>query len=160
MITDKQFKKLKVGDWFFAVTQKDNSPFEKPRIIKFFVKQIDNDYPYPIVSIKQDRWGRYYRFKESQIHLTYEDALVEKKQILEKIKKFEQEQEERNKIYFAEQEAREKQRQEEHDNKIREEERKKVVQEIREKLKADISIAEDYFAVVKILVQIERGEDV
>lgn len=37
------------------------------------------------------------------------------------------------------------------------EERKKVVQEIREKLKADISIAEDYFAVVKILDQIERG---
>ena len=36
------------------------------------------------------------------------------------------------------------------------EERKKVVQELREKLKADISIAEDYFAVVKILDQIER----
>ena len=38
------------------------------------------------------------------------------------------------------------------------EKRKKVVQDIREKLKSDISIAEDYFAVVKILDQIERGE--
>ena len=38
------------------------------------------------------------------------------------------------------------------------EERKKVVQEIREKLKSDISIAEDYFAVVKILDQVEKGE--
>ena len=38
------------------------------------------------------------------------------------------------------------------------EERKKVVQEIREKLNSDISIAEDYFAVVKILDQVEKGE--
>lgn len=37
------------------------------------------------------------------------------------------------------------------------EERKRVLQEIRDELKADITIAEDYFAVVKILDQVEKG---
>ena len=78
---------MKVGDIFYSIIQKDNNSFEKPKIVKFIVKEIDNDYPlYPIVSIKQDKWGRYYRFKESQIHLTYEEALVEKKEYYRKNK--------------------------------------------------------------------------
>ena len=31
---------LKPGDIFYSVMQKDNSPFEKPRICKFIVKSI------------------------------------------------------------------------------------------------------------------------
>lgn len=122
---------MKAGDIFYSVMQKDNCPFEQPRISKFKVEKIDNDYPYSIVSTKQDRWGRYYRFKESQIHLTYEDALVEKKEIIEKIEKWEKERKEKERLYFEEQEMKRKQRQLEHDNQIRAEERKKVCEEIK-----------------------------
>ena len=131
MITDEQFKKLKVGEWFFAVTQKDNNPFEQPFIRKFqIIEFMEINDKMSAVTSKTDKIGRHWIFRPRTMHLTYEDALVEKKQVLEKIKKFEQEQEERNKIYFAEQEARKKQIQEEHDNQIRAEERQKVVQKI------------------------------
>ena len=174
MITDEQFKKLKVGDWFYAVTQKENSPFEQPFIRKFqIIEFMELNDKMSAVTSKKDRIGRHWIFRPRTMHLTYEDALVEKKQILDKIKKFEQEQEERNKIYFAEQEAREKQRQEEHDNQIRAEERKKVVQEIRDKFKENIidwyedednankELYLDAGELWKILDQIERGiEDV
>ena len=112
---------MKAGDIFYSVMQKDNSPFEKPRIVKFMVKEIDNDCSYPIVSLKQDRWGRYYRFKESQIYLTYEEALVEKSKIIEKIKSWETEKAERDKAYFEEQERKEQQRQLDHDKQVRKE---------------------------------------
>ena len=143
MITDEQFKKLKVGEWFFAVTQKDNNPFEQPFIRKFqIIEFMEINGKMSAVTSKTDKIGRHWIFRPRTMHLTYEDALVEKKQVLEKIKKFEQEQEERNKIYFAEQEAREKQRQEEHDNQIRAEERKSVVGE----LKVDIRSLFDAYA--------------
>lgn len=159
MITDEQFNKLKVGDWFFAVTQKDNNPFEQPFIRKFqIIEFMELNERMGAVTSKKDKIGRHWIFRAKTMHLTYEDALIEKKEILDKIKKFEKEQEERDKIYFAEQEERKRKEQEAHDNQIRAEERKKVVQEIREKLKSDISIAEDYFAVVKILDQIEGAK--
>ena len=172
MITDEQFKKLKVGEWFFAVTQKDNNPFEQPFIRKFqIIEFMEINGKMSAVTSKTDKIGRHWIFRPRTMHLTYEDALVEKKQVLEKIKKFEKEQEERNKIYFAEQEAREKQRQEEHDNQIRAEERKKVVQEIRKLAQNNFeflicdecynTIDNDVYIsskdLTKILDQIERG---
>ena len=119
---------MKAGDIFYSVMQKDNCPFEKPRIIKFVVEKIDTKHSYPIVSTKTDKWGRHYAFRESQIHLTYEDALVEKNKIIAKIEKWEEERREQDRLYFEEQERIEKQRQIEHDNQIR----KEVVQEITE----------------------------
>ena len=112
---------MKVGDIFYSVMQKDNCPFEKPRIAKFVIKGINNNYSYPIISLKQDRWGRYYRFQESQIYLTYKEALVEKNKIIEKIKSWEKEKAERDKLYFEEQEKKEKQRQLDHDKQVRKE---------------------------------------
>ena len=123
---------MKVGDIFYAVMQKDNNPFEKPRITKFIVEIFDTAHSYPIVSTKTDKWGRHYVFRESQIHLTYEDALIEKKKIIEKIEKWEQEKREQDRLYFEEQERKEKQRQIDHDKQVR----KEVVQEIRELIKA------------------------
>ena len=175
MITDEQFKSLNVGDWFYAVTQKDNSPFEQPFIRKFqIIEFMELNDKMSAVTSKKDRIGRHWIFRPRTMHLTYEDALIEKKEILEKIKKFEQEQEERNKIYFAEQEAREKQMQEEHDNKIREEERKKVVQILKDKIEKrnngtrNGNYSEQYkdgysgccCDLTDILDQIERNEDV
>ena len=49
---------MKIKDIFYSVMQKDNNPFENPRIVKFKVEKIDNDSSYPIVSTKQDRWGK------------------------------------------------------------------------------------------------------
>lgn len=118
---------MRAGDIFYSVIQKDNDPFEQPRITKFIVEVIDNDYSYPIISTKKDKWGRYYAFKESQIYLTYKDALVEKKKIIEKIEKWEKEKREQDRLYFEEQERKEKQRQIEHDKQVR----KQVVDEIR-----------------------------
>lgn len=123
---------MKAGDIFYSVMQKDNCPFEQPRITKFvarkFLSENGNHY---IVATKTDKLGRPYRFKENQIYFTYEDALVEKKKIIEKIEKWEQEKRERDRLYFEEQERKEKQRQIEHDNQIRAEERKKVCEEIK-----------------------------
>ena len=118
---------MKAGDIFYSVMQKDNCPFEQPRITKFVVEKIDKTH-YPIVSTKTDKLGRHYAFRKDQIYLNYEDALPEKKKIIEKIEKWEREKRERDRLYFEEQERKEKQRQVEHDNQIR----KKVVQEIRE----------------------------
>lgn len=155
MITDKQFKNLKVGDWFYAVTQKDNSPFEQPFIRKFqIIEFMELNDKMSAVTSKKDKIGRHWIFRPRTMHLTYEDALVEKKQVLEKIKKFEKEQEERNKIYFAEQKAREKQRQEEHDNQIRAEERKKIIDNIKEEIAENF----DYDDLMFFLNKIERGE--
>ena len=92
---------MKSGDMFYSVMQKDNNPFEKPRIAKFIVEKIDTAHSYPIVSTKTDKWGRHYAFRESQIHLTYEDALVEKKKIIEKIEKWEQEKREQDRLYLV-----------------------------------------------------------
>lgn len=122
---------MKSGDIFYSVMQKDNCPFEKPRITKFVVEKIDTACSYPIVSTKTDKWGRHYVFSESQIHLNYEDALVEKKKIIEKIEKWEREKREQDRLYFEEQEKKEKQRQIDHDKQVR----KEVVQEIRDNLK-------------------------
>jgi GTP-binding protein EngB required for normal cell division len=119
---------MKAGDIFYSVMQKDNCPFEQPRITKFvarkFLSENGNHY---IVATKTDKLGRPYRFKENQIYFTYEDALVEKKKIIEKIEKWEQEKRERDRLYFEEQERKEKQRQLEHDNQIR----KQVCDDIR-----------------------------
>ena len=123
---------MKSGDMFYSVMQKDNCPFEKARITRFIVEKIDTAHSYPIVSTKTDKWGRHYAFKESQIHLTYEDALVEKKKIIEKIEKWEQEKREQDRLYFEEQERKEKQRQIEHDKQVR----NQVVQEVREKFES------------------------
>ena len=155
MITNKQFNELKIGDWFYAVTQKDNNPFEQPFIRKFqIVEFMELNDKMSAVTSKKDKTGRHWIFRPRTMHLTYEDALVEKKQVLEKIKKFEKEQEERNKIYFAEQKAREKQRQEEHDNQIRAEERKKIIDNI----KAEIAENFDYDDLIFFLNKIDRGE--
>ena len=118
---------MKVGDIFYSVMQKDNNPFEKPRITKFKVEKIENNCTHPIIATKTDKWGRHYAFRESQIHLTYEDALVEKKKIIEKIEKWEREKREQDRLYFEEQERKEKQRQIEHDKQVR----KEVCEEIR-----------------------------
>lgn len=132
MITDEQFNNLKIGDFFWSVIQKDNNPFEKPFIWKFIITDFQywEDKLY-IISNKHSRDGRRMVFCEKNIHLTYEDALVEKKEIREKIKKWEIERKEKDRIYFAEQDARERQRQEEHENQIRKEERKSVCNKLR-----------------------------
>lgn len=121
---------MKAGDIFYSVMQKDNCPFEKPRITKFVFEKFDTAHSYPIVSTKTDKWGRHYAFRESQIHLTYEDALVEKKKIIEKIEKWEEERREQDRLYFEEQERKEKQRQLEHDNQVK----KQVFDEIKSKI--------------------------
>lgn len=139
---------MKVGDIFYSVMQKDNCPFEKPRIVKFVVEKIDNAHSYPIISTKKDKWGRHYCFRESQIHLTYEDALVEKKKIIKKIEKWEREKREQDRLYFEEQEKKEKQRQIEHDNQIRVDERKRVCEEIRKKLEEKLNY--DWYDKVEI----------
>lgn len=168
MITDEQFKSLNVGDWFYAVTQKDNSPFEQPFIRKFqIIEFMELNDKMSAVTSKKDRIGRHWIFRPRTMHLTYEDALIEKKEILEKIKKFEKERKERDEIYFSEQEAREKQRQEEHENQIRAEERKKVVseiwQEFEQRLKGktkDMSIIQVCLMIKSVLDQIEnQGDD-
>lgn len=123
---------MKVGDIFYSVMQKDNCPFEPPRITKFIVEKIDTAHSYPIVSTKTDKWGRHYAFRESQIHLTYEDALVEKKKIIEKIEKWEREKREQNRLCFEEQERKEKQRQIEHDKQVRKEAYEKIIKFINE----------------------------
>lgn len=83
---------MKVGDIFYSVMQKDNCPFEKPRITKFIVEKIlTANCTHPIVSTKTDKWGRHYCFKESQIYSTYEDAIAEKNEKLEKIRRWEKE---------------------------------------------------------------------
>lgn len=120
---------MKVGDIFYSVMQKDNCPFEKPRITKFVVEKIDTAHSYPVVSTKTDKWGRHYAFNESQIHLTYEDALVEKKKIIKKIEKWEKEKREQDRLYFEEQERKEKQRQIEHDKQVRKEVCEKFVEQ-------------------------------
>lgn len=122
---------MKEGDIFYSVMQKDNNPFEKPRITKFVVEKIDTAHSYPIVSTKTDKWGRHYAFRESQIHLTYEDALVEKKKIIEKIEKWEEERREQDRLYFEEQERKENQAQIEHDNQIR----SKLCEDIKQEVK-------------------------
>lgn len=92
---------MKEGDIFYSVMQKDNCPFEKPRITKFVVKTIYNENcSHPIVSTKTDKWNRPYCFKEEQIYLTYKEALVEKQKIQEKIKAWEKEVEEMKKNIF------------------------------------------------------------
>lgn len=122
---------MKVGDMFYSVMQKDNCPFEKPRIAKFIVEKIDTAHSYPIVSTKTDKWGRHYAFRESQIHLTYEDALVEKKKIIEKIEKWEKEKREQDRLYFEELERKEKQRQIDHDKQVRREVVQEIIQEVK-----------------------------
>ena len=83
---------MQVGDIFYSVMQKDNCPFEKPRITKFIVDKIYNENcTHPIVATKTDKWGRHYCFKESQIYSTYEDAIPEKNEKLEKIEQWEKE---------------------------------------------------------------------
>lgn len=121
---------MKAGDIFYSVMQKDNCPFEQPRITKFVVEKIDSSHSYPVVSTKKDKLGRNYVFRKDQIYLNYEDALPEKKKIIEKIEKWEREKREQDRLYFEEQERKEKQRQLEHDNQIR----KEVVQELKEKI--------------------------
>ena len=59
---------MKLGDVFYSVMQKDNCPFEKPRITKFVVEKIfSENCTHPIVATKTDKWGRHYCFKENQI---------------------------------------------------------------------------------------------
>ncbi len=99
---------MQVGDIFYSVMQKDNNPFEKPRIVKFFVEKISNDNSIPpIVATKTDKWGRHYCFKESQVYLTYEDAIPEKMGKLEKIKQWEIDRAEIDRKFFEEQQKRE-----------------------------------------------------
>lgn len=159
---------MKVGDMFYSVMQKDNNPFEKPRITKFVVEKIDNNHSYPIISTKKDKWLRNYCFRESQIHLTYEEALIEKNKIIEKIKAWELYKEEQDRLYFEEQEKKEKQRQIEHDKQVR----RQVCEEIKEKLRKEYptvyaNIGESLFCsdcylrikdLSEILNQIDKGE--
>lgn len=79
------------GDIFYSVMQKDNNPFEKPRITKFvFNGYIERDGEQYICSTKTDKWGRHYMFKENQIYLKYEDAIPEKNKKLAVIKELEE----------------------------------------------------------------------
>jgi hypothetical protein len=137
---------MKVGDIFYSVMQKDNCPFEKPRITKFVVEKIDTAHSYPFVSTKTDKWGRHYAFRKDQIHLTYEDALVEKNKIIARIEKWEEERREQDRLYFEEQERKEKQRQIEHDNQVR----KEVVQEIWKEFEQRLMGKKEDMPVIKV----------
>lgn len=110
---------LKPGDIFYSVMQKDNSPFEKPRICKFIVKSIKPEERYSIVSTKQDRYFRNWVFRPDQVYETYELAVPERNQRIEKIK----EAEAISRAYTEErlriQKENELQRQREYDNQIR-----------------------------------------
>ena len=99
---------MKVGDIFYSVMQKDNNPFEKPRITKFVVDKIYNEnFTHPIVATKTDKWGRHYCFKQSQIYSTYVDAIPEKNEKLEKIRQWEKDKAEWDAKIFEEQRKRE-----------------------------------------------------
>lgn len=78
---------LKHGDIFYSVIQKDNNPFEKPRICKFFVNYI-NEIGY-IVSTKQDRYFRNYVFNPTHIYLNYAEAVPERDEKIKIIEDFE-----------------------------------------------------------------------
>lgn len=150
---------MKAGDIFYSVMQKDNNPFEKPRITKFVVKNILNDCcTHPIVSTKTDKWGRQYMFKKSQIYLNYKDAIPEKQKIQERIRQWEKDVEEINKKYFEEQERKEKQRQLEYEKQIRADERKQVCDEIRKLLKPHYGEEVSGFIIERVLDQIQ-GEN-
>ncbi|MBQ2871621.1 hypothetical protein IJE86_07960 [bacterium] len=99
---------MQVGDVFYSVMQKDNCPFEKPRITKFVIDKIFTaNCTHPIVATKTDKWGRHYCFKESQVYSTYEDAIPEKNEKLEKIRQWEKDRQEWNAKIFEEQRKRE-----------------------------------------------------
>lgn len=159
---------MKSGDMFYSVMQKDNCPFEKPRIAKFIVEKIDTAHSYPIVSTKTDKLGRHYAFRESQIHLTYEDALVEKKKIIEKIEKWEKEKREQDRLYFEELERKEKQRQIDHDNQVRNEVCEEIREEVKKLIDKDFGLCNHEYAngycyglqydLAKILDRIQGGQ--
>lgn len=95
---------MRVGDVFYSVMQKDNNPFEKPKITKFVVEKIfTKNCTHPIVATKTDKWGRHYCFKKSQIYSTYADAIPEKNEKLEKIKEWQKDIEELNRKHAEEQ---------------------------------------------------------
>lgn len=95
---------MQIGDIFYSVMQKDNCPFEKPRITKFVVEKIYNENcTHPICATKTDKWGRHYCFKESQVYSTYKDAIPEKNKKLEEIRKWEADRAEINAKTFEEQ---------------------------------------------------------
>lgn len=99
---------MKLGDVFYSVMQKDNCPFEKPRITKFVVEKIfSENCTHPIVATKTDKWGRHYCFKENQIYSTYEEAIPEKNEKLEKIRQWEKDRQEWNAKIFEEQRKKE-----------------------------------------------------
>ena len=110
---------LKPGDIFYSVMQKDNNPFEKPRICKFIVKNIKPEERYSIVSTKQDRWFRNWVFRPDQVYETYELAVPERNQKIQKLKEAEAMVKAQKEEYYRIQREEELQRQREHDEQIR-----------------------------------------
>ena len=110
---------LKPGDIFYSVMQKDNNPFEKPRICKFIVKYIKPEERYSIVSTKQDRYFRNWVFRPDQVYETYGLAVPERNQKIEKLKEVEAISRAHTEERLRIQKENELQRQREYDNQIR-----------------------------------------